>query len=172
MATLFYPIKVLHGQGFRSWAALTASVVAVLTLAACGTSSGGDEATSTSATVSKAQFIKRADAICAKAEQKQLARVGLFKELHSGEPEGQAQLIGIIRFAGLPPLKTQAEELAKLPLSREETKQAEAYLQSLNKALKKAETDPSSMAGGVESSPFLKAEALAGKFGFNSCGGA
>jgi hypothetical protein len=172
IATLFYSMKVVRRQGFRGWVALAALGVAALALAACGSSSSGDEATSALATVPKAQFIKQADAICEKAEQQQRARVALFTERHSGEPEGRSQLIALIRFAGLPPLETQAEELAKLPLPHEETKQAETYLQFLNEALEKAEADPSSMAGSVERSPFLKAEVLARKFGFNACGGA
>jgi len=141
------------------------SVLLVAALAGCG--SDGDE--TTAATVSKAQFIKQADAVCDKTEGRQLKRIEEFqkRQLPPG-PKAERELVA---FAGVPPLAIEAEELEELPLPSSGGDEAEAFIDAFRAGVAKAEEDPASMLS-EKAYPFVRATELAREFGFKVCGGA
>ena len=143
------------------------AVIWVLLGLGCG--SGGSDssnASNASATVSKAEYVKQADAICGRTEKKQLQLVAKFPKQ---KPTKQAQ-VELVEFAGIPPLSEQAKELSDLPAPREDAADAKAYVAAFSVGVEKAEGDPSTMLKAP--SPFAEAEALALKFGFKVCKGA
>jgi hypothetical protein len=146
-----------------SWLALILAIFAI----GCG-DGDGDGATA-AASVSKAEYVKQADDICAKTEGRQQKRVGMFgKKERQQTPNAEAELV---RFAGVPPLAMEAEELAELPLPTSEAAQAKAFLKAFEVGVEAAEEDPTSLLA-ADSNPFAKAEAIAVKFGFKVCRGA
>jgi hypothetical protein len=147
---------------------LCLGLVACLALVAvgCGESDDGD---ASGATITKAQFIKKADETCAKAEARQLALVGKFSE--QGRPPSKANEEALIRFAAVPPLNAEAEELSALPLPSEGSAQAEAFLRAFEAGIEGAEAAPGRLLERARN-PFAKAEALAAQFGLKVCGGA
>ncbi|HET7120882.1 MAG TPA: hypothetical protein VFI17_06480 [Solirubrobacterales bacterium] len=148
---------------------LAGACALVVALLAIGCGSSGDsssKASNTSATISKVEYLKRADAICGRTEKEQLKLVASFPQ---GKPTQKAQ-VELIEHAGIPPLQEQAKQLGDLPAPREDAAQAEAYVVAFTKGLKKAEEDPGAMLKAP--SPFAEAEALAAKVGFKVCKGA
>ena len=154
----------------RTYLVGAAIVLAALLVVACGSGDGSSSsvstASNTSATITKAQYITRADAICGRTEKKQLALVDKFPKQ---KPTQQARM-ELVEFAGIPPLKEQAEQLNELPEPSKDAGAAKAYVDAFSNGVKGADEDPSAMLEAP--TPFAKAESLAVKFGFKVCSGA
>lgn len=147
-----------------------AIVLVALLVVGCGSDGGSSSsvstASNTSVTITKAQYIERADAVCGRTEKKQLA---LVDEFPKQKPTQQAQ-VELVEFAGIPPLKEQAEQLNELPEPNKAAGEAKAYVDAFSNGVKGADEDPSAMLEAP--TPFAKAESLAVKFGFKVCRGA
>jgi hypothetical protein len=135
-------------------------------LAGCGGGSDGDEEQSA---LTKAEYVKQADEICAAAEKRQRKLATKFAGEKKGVngPRGTEELIS---FAAIPPLEQAAKELKGLPPSKQEAAKAKAYLAAFEKGIEVASKEPGTIL--VEPGAFTKAEAIAKEFGFKSCGGA
>lgn len=131
--------------------------------AAAGCGGGGD---STAATLTKAQFLRQADAICAKTEERQLARMQGFNE-----PPGRASEIKLVRVAGLPPLHVQAEELGTLTPPAEMDRQVDVFLAAFETGIEEIEKAPIKLLN-IERNPFTESQKLAKALGLKVCGGA
>lgn len=154
-------------KDFVSKARLSLPLLAVL-VAALISGCGGDDDSTTTATVSKAQFVKEADAICKKTELEQEKLVNkYYVRLNPNELKAKGEKL--VRLAALPPLQTQAEELSELPLPEQGEKEAKAYMKAFEAGLQEAEEDPKSL---LEGKAFADAEAQAAKVGFKVCLGA
>lgn len=140
-------------------------VAAVASVAALGCG-GEDESTAgTSTTLTPAQYVKQADAICARTETRQLARM---KDFNKGTP-GRATTLKLIRQAGLPPLHRQVEELGALEAPDGLEPQVTAFLVAFETGVEETEKDPATL---IDSTPFAEAERLAKAAGLKVCGGA
>jgi hypothetical protein len=138
-------------------------VICVATaLAGCGGGEGDDT------TISKAEFVKRADAICAQA----LDRAGAAfradlkgrSDPYTDEKELQAVTMGVL----LPHIARMADELNDLGELVAEGDQADAIAQKFHEAVDESEADRSKlMAAGV--SPFAEAQKAARAFGLKGC---
>lgn len=150
----------------KGYLAGVCALIGFLLVVGCG-SDGDNSSTASdpSATISKSDYLKRADAICARTEKEQRRLVRSFE---ARKPTRQAQ-IELIEYAGIPPLKEQARGISELPAPRDDAAQAQAYVAAFSDAVKKYEEDPGAALEGL--SPFAEAEALAVKFGFKVCGG-
>lgn len=133
----------------------------------CGSDSDSSSSTSEAA-ISKAAYIAKADAICKKAEQQQVALVKKLSE--SGAAEGAESEVTLVREAGLPPLQQQVEELEELPPSKADADQAEAFIEEFASALEQVDEEPKILLNLADENVFADAEATAAKFGFKVCG--
>jgi hypothetical protein len=152
-------------MGKRLLITLMGATALGLFVVGCG--GGGDD--STVATVSKAQYIKQADAICGKTENRQLALMKGFAKRE--EPPGKSSEEKLVENVGLPPLVTQLEELEELPLPSTGTAEAEDFLVAFGAGIEKGEKDPGLLLT-LEPDPFSESKKLAAEFGFKTCGGA
>jgi hypothetical protein len=149
----------------RSFVAGAWASVIVLLIVGCGGGGGSvSNVSTTSAIISKAEYVKRADAICSRTEKEQLKLLGSLPKL---KPTQKSQ-VELVEHAGIPPLQEQAKELTKLPEPSEGAAEAKAYVIAFSNGLEKSEEDPSAM---LKSTPFASAEAIAAKFGFKVCAG-
>jgi hypothetical protein len=126
--------------------------------------------TSSKATLTKAEFIKQADAICEKTDKVQEA--GLKAYLQK-KPEAQSTKAGqskMVLAVGLPPIQTEAEELAELGAPSGDEAKVAAIVDGIEKAVEKGEAEPGSLLTG--SSPFTEVDKLAGEYGFKACNNA
>lgn len=140
-------------------------------LAGCG---GGSDETGTSSadseSLSKAQYVTRADAICSEANTRQDAL--LTKEAQSRSATGvpsDADKESFVLNSGLPPLREAAARLDKLGTPTGDEKKAEALVDALDKALDEIEEEPLDFAE-AKSNPFAPVERLARELGLEVCG--
>ncbi len=153
--------------------AMLAGVVAIAIVAAgCG-SSGGGASTGATITLTKVEFIKQGDAICAKDSKKLEAEGKAFIKDNGGDgsnlsKKDEEKVIATI-FA--PSLQAQADELSELDAPQGEEGKTAAIIDALEAAAEKLEDDPASLLESHQGpGPLDKPRELAEEFGFKECG--
>jgi hypothetical protein len=131
-----------------------------LLLLAVGGCGGGD---SSEATLTKKQFISRAESICQQAETEQLQKATKYLQENPGAEEQDAVIP-----AGLPPIEEELTQLEALGLPKGGEAEIEAFLEALDDALEKAKEDPESVLV-QQGNPFGKPNQIAGKYGLKAC---
>jgi hypothetical protein len=140
--------------------ALTVALAIASVVAGCGDSG--------TASLTKAAFVKQADAICEKADAKQEAAFSAYLKKHPEARSNQAEEEKLVATASLPPIGTEASELGGLPAPSGEENQVKAIVEGIEKALGKAEENPASMLQ-PSYGPFTEVVGLAEKYGFKAC---
>lgn len=147
-----------------------------LWLTACGDDSSdadGEAAVAEAGPLTKAEFIKRADEICKKADDRQYFRAAGYREDHAKELSKLAPVPReekMIRIFVLPAIETQIEEIEALGVPEGDEAKIERILTEMKKGVKVAEKDPYSVSYEVPSAyPFRKLSELAGEYGFSEC---
>ncbi|HEV2858409.1 MAG TPA: hypothetical protein VGW80_08410 [Solirubrobacterales bacterium] len=146
-----------------------AGILLLLALAGCGGSDEGATA-GTAATLSKAEFLKKANAICERGTDRIDAAYG-----RAGEhvPKGAENEDFMNEAAARIVIPVRREELRKiralgLPAGNEET--IEAFLVALKEGIERGERNhPSLRASGGASYAFEKAYKIANKHELSSC---
>jgi hypothetical protein len=144
-------------------------LVFLLVLAFAGCGGGGDDEEQP-ASLTKAEYVKQADEICAATEKQQRKLLTQFQKENKGAGSGPRVMEEMIKTAALPPLEDQAKELAELPPPDKEAAKAEAYVAASEKALEDVSKDPATLLASPGA--YTKAEELALEFGFKTCRGA
>ncbi len=158
---------------------LLASVLAVAALAAgCGgsdddstnTGTGGStNGDTTTAALTKAEFIEKGDAICEKANESIEDEADDFakeNDIDTSKPT-QKQKEEVIVAVVAPSVRTQSEEIAELGAPSGDEDQVEEIIVSLEDATAEIEDDPSLV---FEGEPLKEAGRLAEDYGFEVCG--
>ncbi len=149
-------------------------------LAGCGGS--GDPASNASATspamgsdeqLSRAEFIKRAEAICRQADYEQEHNAIGYRRRHEAELDdlspGAAEA-KVVLAAELPSIRKEAVEIKALGAPPGEEKAVIAFLRAVEAGVKMAEKDPNRMQADVTgTSPFYLADQLGHNYGFVHC---
>lgn len=148
--------------------AIAISVFALAAVAAgCG---GGDDSSDTSATLTKAEFIEQADAICVKGNEAIETEVEEFAEDNDVDTENptKEQQEEVIATVVAPGTRAQVEEISELgaPSGDEET--IEAMVESVETGSEELEDDPAKLLG--EKSPLEEGSKLARDYGLKECG--
>jgi hypothetical protein len=139
-------------------------VLAVLMLAGCG-GSGGD---STERPLTKAQYIKQADAICKKVDEKQQSALAVYVKKHPNSRPTQSAQAAAIVAVGLPPDKVGIDEIKSLNPPAADKHAIESMLDEIDAAMKESEEHPTRVVTGVKN-PFEKVNQRAAKYGFEAC---
>lgn len=144
---------------FKLLVPMAAAVVALLLIAGCG---GGDSTTA----LTKAQFIKQADAICEKTDKDAVAAMGQAakEEKTAAGKSGEEQISAAVLLAGLGVVQQEAEELAELGVPSGDEAEIEAIVDGIEAAAAKAEKDPRHLEAA-----FAEVNKLAAKYGFKAC---
>jgi hypothetical protein len=149
MSRLIAPIPIL---AFNALALL---------LAGCG---GGGGST---ATLSKAEFIKQADAICKKAQQAESKKLREYVREHPEiltiQPEIKKDRL-VLALAS-PLVQREAGRLGALPAPKGEEEKVAAIVAAIEEGVKKAEEDPLSTVRGT----YLQASKLSTEYGLRQC---
>ncbi len=154
---------VLKSAVIRAFSAFTA-----LALAAFAVGCGGE----TAAPLTKPQFIKQADAICARSDQRFQARYQYFMQ-HTPNPtlpaeRSMAQWIEIVKTVYGPSIEQEVEELRALAPPRGDQRRVNAILAAIEEGLGKVREDPTVEA--QTEAQFKKAVELAREYGLTVCG--
>lgn len=144
--------------------AILAVVVLSLAASACGGGDGGS-----TEEIGKAAFVKRGDAICARAEaRKNKALEAAFAKMPNPTKElDRAREEELVVSVALPPIEGMIEELGELPAPAAQEAQVEEMLGAYEDAAAEIGDDPATAIGGKQ--PFKSADRLAADLGFTAC---
>lgn len=140
---------------------ITASVLLGVGAAGCGSTNSGS---TTTVVLTKKEFVKQGDAICARADG---AQEVAFQRAILNPVKGQSKEEQIVK-AGLPPVKREVDELAKLSAPAGDEEEVAELITALRAGLKVAEEDSEAVVSG-KGEPFAKAAKLARAYGFKAC---
>lgn len=117
---------------------------------------------------SKAEFVKKADAICAKTSKQTTAQA---QQLTSGGKPTSAKLEKFINDTALPGVKKEVGEIDKLDTPKGDEDKIKAITDEVRSAADKTKANPSALlANSASGSPFAKADKLAKDYGLKKCG--
>jgi hypothetical protein len=143
--------------------ALFAGVLLVALVAGCG-SSGSDDS------LTKAEFIKQADAICTKGEKSIEDGAEKFAEENdvNTEKPTKAQQEEVIQQVVAPEIRQQAEEIGDLGAPSGEEDKVEAIVTSVEEGADELESKPAQLIEGKN--PLAAGSKLAKEYGLKVCG--
>jgi hypothetical protein len=150
----------------RQLAAVVVGGLAVaLLVAGCGSSSSASDEPLT-----KAQYVKKANAVCTTYGKRVFAEVGAYLKKHPArKTPSEAQSSGVMGSVVLPGLASEVEALKALPAPRGDGAQIEAMLAKLEAGLAEGETDPTHFFSS-QKSEFSRGVKLAQAYGLKGCG--
>jgi ABC-type taurine transport system substrate-binding protein len=143
---------------------LVASAVAIGGFAA-GCGSSNDNSTSTSS-LSKAEWIAKADAICKAGNQE--INAAAHQTFSKGAKPTQQQVQQFFQGTVIPKTQDQVSRIKALGLPSEQASQANAVLSSAQSTLDRVKADPSLLAG--KGDPFAQTNQLGKAYGLKVCG--
>ena len=151
-------------------ALIAAAAVAALLLVGCG----GDDESSANGSISKAEFIAKADAICKQSNKRMEKELFLF--LRKNRTGGSLRKPSVeqnekfILTVLIPNLKQEIEELKELGVPEGDEEKIEAMIAALEEGLETAEDETETVAAGTADIVFGIASRLAGEYGLQTCG--
>lgn len=145
---------------FLKTCVLLAAVVAAFV--GCG---GSDETTS----LTKAQFIKQADAICKKADLVQVKNIKRLEDEKKMEDRPPAEQNELVTTVGLDPMLKEAEEIGGLPAPEGDEAQIEALVEAIEAGVERARKEPAEFVAYGAPDFFEKADNIAKKYGMKEC---
>jgi hypothetical protein len=113
-------------------------------------------------------FIRRADSVCARADEEQQKRLQGYVETHNHQTfTHKSEQIRVVEAVALPPIRREVAALSHLGKPTSAQGSWKEFLAVLHSAVKASEADPSSLSHGP--GPFEKVEGLAGGLGLKAC---
>jgi hypothetical protein len=152
---------------------MLAGVMAIAIVAAgCGSSSDDSASTDTTVVLTKTEFIKQGDAICAKGSKQIEDEADEFAKDNNVDTNNPSQKDQeeVIETVVAPALQTQADELSELGAPSGEEDTTAAIVDALEAGAGELEENPASLLESKGPGPLDKANELANKFGFKECG--
>ena len=140
-------------------------------LSGCGTS--GDDSGEVSVktgSLSKAEFISRADAICTAARSEFNRQYVAFIQKHKPPPSKAGQidwLDQIVETALLPTYEPRIEQIGALGAPDADAEDVSAFLNALSERLDEIKEEPTELSNGLQ--PFAKPVKLAKAYGLTGC---
>lgn len=147
--------------------ALAGVTAIAMIVAGCGSNS--DDSTSS---LTKAEFISQADAICKQGDAKIESGFEAFAKengIKENEELSNAQGIEVSETVLIPNIKNQSEELRTLETPSGGEDEISAMLDSLDEGIEEAEADPEALFSS-KTDPFGPANKRAKEYGLKVCG--
>jgi hypothetical protein len=142
--------------------ALIGAVMAFAAIAAgCGSS---DSTTDSTASLTKAEFLKQGNAICAAGNEE--INAGFNKFLPKGKQPSKAELDEAMETVLIPSISKQVEEIRALGAPEGEEEAVEDFLAGAEEELEKGEEEPASLATNAS---FSKTNREGKAIGLTSC---
>ncbi len=144
---------------------MLAGLIAAVAVVAGGCGSGGDSTSS----LTKAQFVKKVDALCEEREKERTAKVSaIASSLKPGEKLSNAQQTKMVESIIFPSYAKMIENVESLEPPEGDQAKVNEIVQAMEKAQKKVEADPRQAVFSVVM--FEEANGLAKKYGLVHCG--
>jgi hypothetical protein len=146
--------------------AFVAAMVIALVVAGCG---GGDSST-TAGSISKEEFIAKANAICKKGTARlQKAIFAALKNPRNLTKVSEAEQIKIVTTAMVPNISREAKELRALGVPEGDEEKVDAMISALEEGVETAEQDPQAVTKSSDV-VFGISSRIAGEYGLTACG--
>jgi hypothetical protein len=149
--------------------AVSAGVLAVtVVIMGCG---GGDDDEATASSITKAEFIKQADAACEKGEKQMQVAFGAFSQEKQQEgvnkptPELYDELVAAVV---VPPIEQEADEIRALGAPDGDEEQIDAFVEAREESIEIAEGEPKAIISNSDVI-FGKSSKLADAYGLENC---
>lgn len=153
--------------------ALLAAIAALVFIAGCGGGSDSNSSTEATATaLTKAEFLKQGNAVCAKGNKEIEEGFEEFGKEHNFSKKKQptqAELEEAAEQVLIPSIRQEIDSIRALGAPSGEEAEVEAVLAAAEKGLEKGEEDPGAMIKEGEG-PFKEANKLAREYGLVKCG--
>lgn len=156
----------------KRYALLAAVVVLATLVAGCGGGSDSTGGTESTSSLTKAEFLKQGNAICAKgneAIEEGFEKFVKENNIKQNQRPTKAQLTAVSEEVLIPNVQTEIEEIRALGLPSEGGEEADKVLKAAEKGLEEGEEDPTVLANET-SGTFAEANKLAREFGLTKCG--
>lgn len=145
-------------------------LVAALLVAGCG----GSSDSTASSPVTKAEFIRKADLICGRADLEQPHEFEAFTAKYERELERMLPVrydVTLTRDLTLPSVKKQIKEIESLRVPEGEAKKVGAIIAGFKAAVKRGEQNPYFVQRWdlPARDPFARANRIAARYGFYDC---
>ncbi len=154
-------------RGFTVVAAL--SVVAAILASGCG--GGSDTVKIQTGTLSKAEFIEKADAVCIKGQERGARELSSYmskNHITLTGPLPNAVAAGLVGSVIEPTYQQEITEISELGAPNKDAKKVAAMLEAIEAGLAKAQRDPAGTLSRNELVP--GAGELARAYGLKACG--
>ncbi len=136
-----------------------AVAVAGMLVAGAASSCGGDDEEA----LSKSEYIKRGDAICARGDREIEKAAG---RLGPGQPNPK-EIADFGKNTAIPNIESQLSKLRDLPAPEGDEDTVKRIYDAADDAVEKAKADPEVF---VRGQPFREATRMAQEYGFKACG--
>ena len=146
--------------------AIAALLVMALAAAGCGSSNDNSSSSATTAAITKAEFLKKSNAICKKGNQ-QINAQG--KKLFTKKKPTQAQLKKFSTTVLIPSIQGQIDGIRALGAPKGDEAQVKAIVDSAQSALDKGKNDPTALTSS-SNNLFAQTNKLANAYGLTVCG--
>jgi CRISPR/Cas system-associated endoribonuclease Cas2/predicted small secreted protein len=148
-------------------ALIAAVVVAAMLVAGCG---GGDDSSSSSGSITKEEFIAKADAICKEGTQRmQKAIFVALKDKQSLTKLSQSEQEKLVTTVIVPSVKREVKELRALGTPDGDDEKADAMISALEEGVETAESNPEAVTSSSDV-VFGISSRLAAEYGLEACG--
>jgi hypothetical protein len=134
-----------------------------LLVAGCGSGDGD--------TLTKAEFVEQADALCRKIDRQQAGEFAAYgrknaKDFNRSPEKGLEK--AILELV-VPSVRNEIKEVKALGVPEDDEAQVEEFFAEVEAALKKTGKDPLSIENGRPKNPFFGSFKLGQAYGFNDC---
>jgi hypothetical protein len=148
---------------------IAAAMVVALVVTGCGGSGDSSSSTATGS-ISKAAFIKKADAVCQKGTERMQRAILVFLKQHKDvQRPNKAQSEKLVGTAIVPSVKTEVKELKALEVPEGDEERVDAIISALEEGLETAEANPEAVVASSDA-VFGISGRLAGEYGAEVCG--
>ena len=133
----------------------------------------GSSDDSSTASLTKAQFIAQADAICKAGDAEIESEVQAFEKknnIDENEEPSKAQKAEVSETILVPNVTNQAEEIRDLTAPSGDEDEISAMLDSLDEGVEEVEANPQAPFESKQPNPFGPANKIAGEYGLKVCG--
>ena len=156
----------MSGRGV--FAVLAGVLAATVAMVGCGSGGGSDTAVAESS-ISKAQYVKQAEAVCQKGNEEVEADFATFyRENEDVKKPTESVYVSLVEEVMEPNISAEVEELRELDVPKGDAAQIEAMLSAREESISIAEGEPKAVIDDSEK-VFGKASKLADAYGLKDC---